>query len=146
MSFGEEGQAGGIEGVVFGVLVFVLGTTLVINAWGVIDAKLATTSAAREAARTYVESTSADQGQADAEAAAREAIKAQGRDPNRGHYPAPKGAFARCSRITYKVTYDVPLIAVPVLGQTGHGITVSSEHSEVVDPYRAGLPGEAACG
>ena len=38
---GEDGQVGGIEALVFGLLVLVLGTLVVANAWGVIDAKVA---------------------------------------------------------------------------------------------------------
>ena len=46
----------------FGVLIFVVGSLLIANAWAVVDAKLATTAAAREAARAYVESGSAAAG------------------------------------------------------------------------------------
>ena len=142
---GEDGQVGGIEGVVFGVLVFVFGTLVVVNAWGVIDAKLATTSAAREAARAFVESPpQVDAGRA-AENAAREAILAHGRRWERTTIAPLEGGFARCQRITVEVAYDVPLIAVPLLGQAGNGITVTSRHSEIVDPYRSGLAGAAAC-
>ena len=143
---GERGQVGGIEGLVFGVLIFVFGTLLVANAWGVIDAKLATTSAAREAARTYVESPSRADAWPAAEDAAFEAIVAHGRRADRAHPTLPEGEeFARCQRVTVQVSYDVPLIAIPLFGQLGRGITVTSRHSELVDPYRSGLPGTAAC-
>ena len=56
---GDAGQVGGFEALPFGVLIFVLGALLVTNAWAVIDAKLAATAAAREAARVYVESADA---------------------------------------------------------------------------------------
>lgn len=142
----ENGQLGGIEGLVFGVLIFVFGTLLVANAWGVIDAKLATTAAAREAARTFVEAGSEDDGARAAEDAARQAIVAQGRRWERARITRPdETGFGRCQRVTIQVTYDVPLIAVPLLGQAGHGLTVTSRHSEIVDPYRSGLPGEARC-
>jgi hypothetical protein len=141
----ESGQVGGIEGLVFGVLVFVFGTLVVTNAWGVIDAKLATTSAAREAARTYVEALSAGDAGPAAEAAAREAILSHGRRWERTTLAPVEGVFGRCERITIEVAYDVPLIAIPLLGQAGNGITVTSRHSEVVDPYRSGLAGTAAC-
>lgn len=142
---GEAGQVGGLEGLVFGVLVFVFGTLLVANAWGVIDAKLAATSAAREAARTYVESGSESDADAAADAAAREAIEAHGRLPERAEVAVDVAGFARCARATAVVRYEVPLIAIPLLGQAGNGITVTARHSEVVDPYRSGLPGTAAC-
>ncbi|MGI8683511.1 MAG: hypothetical protein ACR2MO_00130 [Acidimicrobiales bacterium] len=142
----ECGQIGGIEGLIFGVLIFVFGTLVVANAWGVIDAKLATTSAAREAARTYVEAPSEAAAGPAAEDAAYAAIEAHGRRRERAHPSlVPGSRFARCERITIKVTYEVPLIAIPLLGQAGNGITVTSQHSEVVDPYRSGLAGPAAC-
>ena len=141
----ERGQVGGLEGLVFGVLVFVFGTLLVANAWGVIDAKLAATSAAREAARTYVEAASGDDAGPAAEEAARRAITAHGRRWDRTVVRRVAGTFARCERVTIEVTYRVPLVAVPLLGQTGDGLTVSARHAEVVDPYRSGLAGAAGC-
>lgn len=139
---------GGIEGVIFGVLVFVLGTLLVANAWGVIDAKLAASSAAREAARTYAEARTADSAAAWAAAreAAKDAIEGHGRDWARTSLGPPSGAgMERCRRFTVEVRYEVPLVAVPLLGQHGRGIEVKAQHSEIVDPYRSGLPGTAAC-
>ncbi len=143
---GEAGQVGGIEGVIFGVLVFVLGTMLVVNAWSVVDTKLAATSAAREAARAYVEAPSEEIATTEAPAAAKETMGGHGRDPGRVEVELLDGRFARCARVTLEVRYRVPVVAVPVLGQAGSGFTVASRHSEVVDPYRSGLQGEAACG
>lgn len=139
---------GGIEAVIFGVLVFVLGTLLVANAWGVIDAKLAASSAAREAARTYAEAPSGDSDDAWAAArqAARDAIEGHGRDWARTTVDPPAGGgLERCRRFTVEVRYDVPLVAVPLLGQHGRGIEVKAQHSEIIDPYRSGLPGTASC-
>jgi hypothetical protein len=142
----EQGQVGGIEGVIFGVLVFVLGTLLVANAWGVIDAKLAASSAAREAARTYAEATSGGDAWPAARQAAKDAIEGHGRDWARASVEPPEGVrFERCERFTVEVRYDVPLVAIPLLGQLGTGIEVTARHSEIVDPYRSGLPGTAAC-
>lgn len=127
----------------FGVLVFVLGTLVVANAWGVIDAKLAASSAAREAARAFVQEANADPGGA-ALAAADQAITASGRSPDRMTLVVD-GAPVRCSRVVATVRYRVPLISVPILGSLGAGFTASATHSELVDPYRSGLPGEAQC-
>ncbi|MDQ3570741.1 MAG: hypothetical protein M3396_09025 [Actinomycetota bacterium] len=142
----EDGQVGGVEAAVFGVLVFVFGTLVVANAWAVIDAKLAASSAAREATRSYVEAGSASQAAASAQRAAEEAIRGHGRSVDRMALAPVEGRFARCSRVTVEARYRVPLLAVPVLGQRGTGFTVAARHSEVVDPYRSGLAGEAACG
>lgn len=142
---GEAGQIGGVEAVIFGLLIFVVGTLIVANAWGVIDAKLATSAAAREAARTYVEAPAGSDAFALADQAARDAIAGQGRNPAKAHL-APLPPPARCERIVAEVTYPVPLISLPWVGHAGTGFTVHGRHSEVVDPYRSGLPGEATCG
>ena len=142
----EAGQVGGIEAVVFGVLVFVVGTLVVANAWGVIDAKLAASAAAREAARAYVEAPAAADAESLARQAADDALAGHGRDPARMSMRVVSGAFSRCDRVTVEVRYPVPLLALPWIGHAGTGFTAAARHSEVVDPYRAGLTGSARCG
>ena len=66
----------------FGLLTFVVGTLLVANAWGVVDAKLAVTSAAREAVRAYVEAPTPATRPRRADDAAAEAIAGHGRNPD----------------------------------------------------------------
>jgi len=51
----QRGQIGGFEVLPFGLLLFVAAMLVITNAWAVIDAKHATSSAAREGARAYVE-------------------------------------------------------------------------------------------
>jgi hypothetical protein len=144
----DRGQVAGIEVLPFGVLTFVVGTLLVANAWGVVDAKLAVTSAAREAVRAYVEAPDADTAVADAHDAATAAIAGHGRDPEstvveiRHDDDRP---FARCTRVTVTVHHPVPAIRLPFIGGYGHAFDVMASQSEVIDPYRSGLPGEATC-
>jgi len=114
----DSGQVGGIDALAFGVLIFVLGTLVVANAWGVLDAKMAAGGAAREAARAFVTSPPSADPTARARSAAAASIQAVGRSP---------------------------LVHVPLLGGFGEGLTVAARHSELVDPYRTGLPGEAGC-
>jgi hypothetical protein len=144
---------GGIEVLPFGLLIFVVGTLLVVNAWAVVDAKLATDAAAREATRSFVE---ADVGAADrsGDAEARavdtglEALAAFGRDPERATVALSElaGGYTRCARATFTVSYQVPALTLPWVGGFGDGFTVTSSHSELVDPYRDGVPGSAeAC-
>jgi hypothetical protein len=144
---GDEGQVGGVEGLVFGVLVFVLGTLLVANAWGVVDAKMAAGSAAREATRAFVESdaASADAALAEADAVARRTIAGYGRDPAKLEVVAETSSRRRCARVSFRTEYPVPLISLPVFGSHGHGFTAVGRHSEIVDPYRAGLGDRSAC-
>jgi hypothetical protein len=144
---GDAGQVGGVEGLVFGVLIFALGTLVVANAWGVVDAKMAAGSAAREATRAFVESeaSSVDAALAEADAVARRTIAGYGRDPDKLSLVPESVTLRRCGRVTMLVEYPVPLIRLPLLGAHGEGFTASGRHSEIVDPYRAGLDDRTAC-
>jgi hypothetical protein len=140
----ESGQLGGIEGVAFGLLVFVVGSLIIANAWSVIDAKLAASAAAREAARAFVESDAAGADEA-ALSAARAALEGYGRDPDRMQVVRDGTGFGRCQRVTFEVEYPVALGAVPLIGRAAMTFVAAARHSEVVDPFRDGLPGEARC-
>jgi putative hemolysin len=155
----DRGQVGGIEALPFGILVFVVGALLTANAWAVIDAKLAIDAAARQATRTFVESDVGPSGSSlDAEQVAVDAglvaLDAHGRDPARATVglSALEGSggqtgFTRCARATFTASYRVPALTIPWIGGFGSGIEVTSSHSELVDPYRSGVPGSAQqCG
>ncbi len=141
----ERGQLGGLEGLAFGVLVFVIGTLVVVNAWAAIDAKLAAASAAREAARAYVESADGEDAEQEAAAAAAQALRGYGRDPDRMTLRHSPGAFGRCRRVTFTVEYPVSLAAIPLINRPALTFVAASRHSELVDPFRSGLSGEANC-
>lgn len=142
----EHGVVGGIEVLPFGLLIFVAGTLIIVNAWAVVDAKLTVESAAREAGRAYVESP--DQGSAEraARAAAREAMTGGGRDPDRMTLARNGRGYLRCAPVEHVVRYRVPAITVPFVGGIGRGTTVTGRHREVIDPYRAGLGSGGDCG
>ncbi len=142
----ERGQLGGGEVIPLGLLILVVGSLLVANAWAVIDAKGAVTTAAREAARSYVESTSPATAAGDAERAAHEAIMALGLDPRRlGPMDLEVPVFERCERVTIRLTYEVPAIPLPWTEGLGDGLDVTASHSEVIDPLRNNVPGSAGC-
>jgi Flp pilus assembly protein TadG len=142
----DAGFAGGIETLPFGLLIFVVGTLMVVNLWAVLDTKMAVDAASREAARAVAESDGVAFGpggyQTLADDAAKEAMTAQ-----KGQ---PVGATAQisfanqdgstvwrpCARAAVTVTYNVGLINLPYVGGYGRVISVSSTHSELVDPYR----------
>ena len=153
-------MVGGIEALPFGLLVFVVGALLVANAWAVVDAKLAVDAAARQATRTYVEA-EVDGGGVDGRDPERRAVDAglaalasHGRDPGAARVGLSdlqgiwgQTGFSRCARATFTATYEVPALTLPWIGGFGAGIDVTSSHSELVDPYRSGVPGSAeACG
>jgi hypothetical protein len=146
----DAGQVGGIEVLPLAVLVFVIGTLLVANAWAVVDAKAAAGTAAREAARAYAESPAglpADAAWARAEASAMAAFAAAGKDPAAGTVaPVVGGAsVSRCARIVVETSYRVPALTVPWVGGLGDGLVVRARHAARVDPFRSGLDGDG-CG
>lgn len=138
----ETGAIGGVEGMAFGVLVFVFGTLLFATAWGVMDAKLATGAAAREAARAFVEAANEGQAMTSASDAADSTMNGYGRPVHELHI---SGAFARCQPVEVVVSTRVPKIAIPALRVEAGRYTVVGRHREIVDPYRSGLSGTASC-
>lgn len=141
----ERGAVGGLEALPFSVLIFVCGSLMILNAWAVVDTKMAVTAAAREAARTYSEAQAPGPGRRDAARAAREAYSAHGHDPDRLRVSGPTGALARCGRVEATARAVVPAIRIPLVADLGR-IEVRSTHRERVDDLRTGLPGEAVCG
>ncbi len=141
----ESGQLAGIEVLPFGILVFVVGVLFFAQLWAVVSAKSSTESAAREATRTFVES-SGDVGAAagNASGAAAEVLTSAGRSSSRASIvPMTPLTLDRCATITFEVSYEVPVVALPLISW-GSGFTVRSSHTEIVDPFRDGLEG-AGC-
>ena len=151
----DRGQVGGIEAIPFGLLIFVVGALLVANAWAVVDAKFAVDAAARQATHTFVESDVGASGStAEAEQAAidagLDALEAHGRDPADAEVGLTgleggdgQAGFSRCARATFTASYEVPALTIPWIGGFGDGFDVTSSYSELVDPYRSGVPGTA---
>lgn len=144
--FDDAGQVAGIEVLPFGFLIFVAGALLLANAWAVVDAKLAVTATAREAARAFVEAEDATAAQLAATRAARESVIGHGHDPDglvlRIH---TERDFVRCARIEAEAALAVSSINLPFIGGFGRTFDVRASHSEVVDPYRSGVDGEVRC-
>jgi hypothetical protein len=143
----ERGQLGGIEAVVFGVLVLVIGALVISNAWGLIDAKTAAREAAREGARTYAAAPASNASAAGdlAAQAAAQTLSDMGWSPAANELS--QGTFARCAVITWEVAVRVPAFRLPWLSRGPSFFTASAFDSQRVDPYRSDVPGgAAACG
>lgn len=145
---GDSGQVAGVEVLPFGLLMFIIGLLLVANAWAVVDANLATTTAAREGVRAFVEAPVAAEAQDRAVAAAAAAIVGYGRSPFSTRVDVATigdRGWQRCSRAVVTVHHEVPLLTLPFIGGFGHAFDVVARQSEVVDPFRDGVEGEARC-
>ena len=142
---GDTGAVGGVETWPFGIAVLLGAALLLANVWAVVDAKMAASSAARETVRVWVES---DGDTVGATAAGHAAYAAYGRDPARLEGPdlsIDGDGFERCARVSATWTATVPALTLPLVGAWGDGFQVTSTHSEIVDPYRSGLPAEGGC-
>lgn len=143
----DRGQVGGWEAVPFGLLVFLVGTLLVANAWAVVDARIAVGDAARAGTRAYVSAPDQPTAEAEAVAAARQVVAAHGGGSRATvSTPAVDPRFARCAVVTVTVETEVPALVLPFVGGFGHGFRVTGRHRGVIDPYRSGGPAESVCG
>jgi len=147
---GDRGQVGGIEALPFGLLIFVAGTLLIVNLWGVVDAKFAADAASREATRYVVETARLDHDPSAIRAGAEEVAVRTLADHGRRRRPIvdirPEDArLERCERIRVTVSTWVPAIRVPFFGGFGNGFEIVATHSELIDPTRSGLGGRADC-
>ena len=140
----EDGFTAGLESLAFGVLVFVIGTLIIANAWAVIDGRFATSAAAREAVRAVVQAEpvglSAEALEARARTAAGQAFAAHGY----GAQPLLEELVltqARCATVSVTVALQVDPTLLPGIAQP-LAYTVRSTHAEVVDPFRSGLEGD----
>ncbi len=140
----DAGQVAGIEAIPFGLLVLTVGVLLVAHTWAVVDAKFTTTAAAREAARAYVEAPSPGTAEASAMEAAGAVVVRSGRDPGTLLLERVSRGFGRCVPTRFEAVLEVPTVAAPWRGDRP-ARSVRAHHTEVVDPYRNGLPGLAAC-
>lgn len=131
----DRGQIAGVEAVPFGVLLFVAGSLLVANLWAVVDTTMATTAAAREASRAYVEAADEESAIDAANRAAADAITGHGRSWERAELRRSIAGFRRCQPVTIEVRYEIPAVRIPMLGGIG-ARTVIGRHTEVIDPFR----------
>ncbi len=144
---GDAGVVAGAEILPAGVLLFVTGTLLITNLWAVLDAKTHATTAAREAARAWVEAPDAATAATAAARAATDTLAGLGWGTPELIAP-PADAFTRCARIVYEVRTRVPALRLPGFDGGLGSFTVTGRHTELVDPWRSGtgLAPAEACG
>ena len=150
ISDADGGFVAGLEALAFGVLVFVFGTLILLNAWAVVDAKFATNGAAREAVRAVVETPG---GATLSDLQLREIALEAARTASAAHGYAPgavtirpltaSGTLSqtRCAPVRIEAIVEVRATTLP--GLVGPRLTtVASVHEEVIDPFRSGLRAE----
>ena len=133
----ERGVVGGADMLVFGFLIFVVGSLLIVNAWTVVDSWLAVSAASREGARVFVEA-GPDEAVARSRTRVLEVMDDYGRG-DRASAPHPEyAAFERCALVTVHAQYEMAFIHLPFIGSFGALSTIDATHTERIDPFRSG--------
>ncbi len=141
---GDRGQVAGIETVPFALLVITVGVLLVARSWAVIDAGLTASTAAREAAATYVGAPNPVDGGRAARDAAVTVVDHGGRRTDEVTVTGLDDPWRRCQPVTARVTVRVPGLSLPWLGLRGPQ-RATATHTRLIDPFRDHLPGVAPC-
>ncbi|WP_419945835.1 hypothetical protein [Candidatus Poriferisodalis sp.] len=145
--FDQRDEAGlvGAEVLPFVVLVFVVGTLMFAQAWTALDAKLAVIAGAGEAARAFVEHPGgrASDATGSAVTAGTAAISGYRIDGTGAIAPVGMPRLARCERVTFEASQEVPQLALARSRRSS--MIIRARASEIVDPFRHGLGGRAPC-
>jgi len=135
---GDRGQAAGLETIPLGVLVFISGTLLIVNAWAVVTNRSTADSLAREYLRAYTKESSRPAALAAGRRVVDVIAEADRLAPDRVRIEPPT-QWVACAPATVTVHLTVPEVRAPFLG--GFGTTeIVVTHRDRLDGYRAGLP------
>lgn len=130
----DRGFAAPLE-LPFGFLFLIAAVLLVLTTASWFQRKTAASAAADEAARTLVLADTWEQGAADAQAVVDEI--AANYDLNPGDLSLElEGDLTRGGTVTARVTVNVPVAAIPLVGGIG-GFDRTASHTEQVDQYRS---------
>lgn len=137
----ERGVVAGAEALAFGVLVLVVGTAVVVSAWGVLTTRATLDAAAAEYLRAYTEAADGPTAIAAGRAAALGVLNGRGRPPGgiRWHEPDPD-RFGPCEPVSVTLRADSPGIRLPG-SRTFGPVEVAVTHRELVDARREIRPG-----
>lgn len=149
----ERAMVAGAEALAIGTVVLLAGTILVVNAWAVIDTRLALEGAAREYLRAYTESDGPVSASVQGDAAARAVLEDRPGLLERLKVDPPRqDLFGPCAPAAVTMAAQVPTIGIPAIrsGWAQHTVRVSAV--ELIDAHQemtsgAGYDlGETACG
>lgn len=136
----DRGAVAGLDGVMFGVLIFVIAMLAVVNVWAIVEARNVANSAAREYLRAWTEAPDLGTAEAEADNAARSSFAAsEWRLSELMIDPPSPHSFGPCGVAEVTVSITVPAIELPIVGGIGTHV-VRARRTEVVDPYRAMQP------
>lgn len=131
----ERGLVAGAEALAVGSLVLVAGMVLLVNAWAVIDTRMALDSAAREYLRTYTEADTQLEAETQARTAALDVL--DGREVT---IKDRTRQFGPCAPAAVQLTARVPAVTIPFISAQWGVRTVTVEAGELIDAHREMIP------
>lgn len=142
-SMTERGAVAGLDALLFGTLILLAGTVLIVNLWSVIETRTALDAATREYLRTYTTSTDGPAAAVQADRAARTVLEQRGTPLRSLRIDPPEVArFGPCEPSTVQLEATVPAIRLPFLDDLGATV-VSVTATELIPPHRELAPGPA---
>ena len=132
----------GLDGLLFGSLILLGGTVLIVNAWSVIETRQALDGAAREYLRAYTEAPDPRSAVSDADAAARASLAGGNRRLDVRIRPPDTATFGPCALASVELSADVAAARIPFVGEFG-STQVSVAHTEMIDAHREVTSGAA---
>ncbi len=137
----ERGVVAGAEALAFGVLVLVVGTAVVVFAWGVLTTRATLDAAAAEYLRAYTEAADGPAAIAAGRDAALWVLHGRGRPPGGIRWDEPDpDRFGPCEPVSVTLRADSPGIRLPG-GRVFGPVEVEVTHHELVDARREIRPG-----
>ncbi len=137
----ERGTVAGLDALLFGTLILVAGTVLIVNLWSVVETRTALDAATREYLRTYTASADGPTAAVRADAAARTVLEQRGTPLRSLQIDPPEVArFGPCEPSRVQLNATVPAVRLPFLDDLGATV-VSVSATELIPPHRELAPG-----
>lgn len=136
----ERGVVAGGEGLVFGVLILLAGSLVLINIWAMVDTRAALDAATREYLRTYTEQSSSGEARLLGEISARNSLRLRGSHTQDLSIEVDQPAgFGPCSAVTVRISATVRWFKVPFLTSFGDA-RLTAQNRELIDASREVTP------
>lgn len=141
----QSGFVSGSEGLLFGAGVLLITTLIFANVWSVFNARFVGGETARAMGRAYAEANDPMTALAGAYQRGAEVLQTHGQSGEDTKLAIDAQGYERCQPFTIAVSVPVRYSILPGIATHRTAFRVQSTYSDVIDPYRSGLEGEAHC-
>jgi hypothetical protein len=135
----DEGEIGGLDAVILGLVVLVLFPLVAADLWGLIEARLVATEASQAGVASLIGTTDT-QNRLDRARSAVVAVLEAAAVPDNQATVALSGPAVRCAAERVQVTIRVHLIRVPLLFSSAPSESVTASTTGFMPAYGAYLP------